>query len=205
MISIILFTGDKMKYKCLEKLNPKNTKGKSKIMFLINKCLTAILIGIIALIVMEYSPKFKTFINEEVLGKNISFGFLGKIYNKYFGKVLPTSSSDKVVEVFNEKITYTNKEKYLDGFKLTVDNNYLIPIINSGIVVFIGEKEGYGHVITIEQEDGITITYGNILNSNIKLYDYVTKGNLLGEAKDNTLYISILKDGEYQDFETYIS
>ncbi len=194
-----------MKYKCLEKLNPKNNKSQSKIMRFINKCLSAILIGVIALIVMEYSPKFKTFMNEEVLGKNISFGFIGKIYNKFFGKVLPTSSNDNVVKVFNEKIDYSNKEKYLDGYKLTVTNNYLVPVINSGIVVFIGEKEGYGRVITIEGEDGVTLTYGNIINTDIKLYDYVTKGSFLGEVNENTLYIIALKSGEYQDFETYIS
>ena len=194
-----------MKYKCLEKLMPKNNKKSGKLMRFINKCLSAILIGIIALIVMEYSPKFKTFMNEEVLGKNISFGFLGKLYNKYFGEVLPTSENDNIVKVFNEKIEYSNIEKYLDGVKLTVSNNYLVPVIDSGIVVFIGEKEGLGKVITIEQEDGVTITYGNILNTSVKLYDYVTKGNFLGEVDGNTLYITLLKNGEYQDFETYIS
>ncbi len=192
-----------MKYKCLEKLKPKEIK-KGKVLKFINKCLMAILLGIITLIVMEYSPKFKTFMNEEVLGKNISFGFIGKIYNKYFGEVLPTDNK-KVVTVFNEKLEYTNIEKYLDGEKLTVSDNYLVPVINSGIVVFVGEKEGLGKIITVEQEDKVTVTYGNIKNTDIKLYDYVTRGKFLGEIDGNTLYLLINKDNNYIGYETYIS
>ena len=181
-----------MKYKCLEKLKPKEIK-KGKVMKFINKCLMAVLLGIISLIVMEYSPKFKTFMNEEVFGKNISFGFIGKLYNKYFGDVLPTDNKS-VVEVFNEKLEYSKIEKYLDGEKLTVTNNYLVPVIDSGIVVFIGDMEGFGKVITVEQEDKATITYGDIKNTDIKLYDYVTKGKFLGEIDGNTLYLLINKD-----------
>ena len=192
-----------MKYKCLEKIKPKDNK-KGSILKFINKCLMAILLGVITLIVMEYSPKFKNFMNDEVLSKNISFGFIGKLYNKYFGDVLPTNNQD-VVTVFNEKLNYSNIEKYFDGEKLTVSNNYLVPVIDSGIVVFVGEKEGFGKVITVEQEDNVTITYGNILNTDIKLYDYVTKGKFLGETDGNTLYLLINKDNQYISYETYLS
>lgn len=197
-----------MKYKCLEKLGINSSKeGKKnggKVIRFINKVLMAILFGMISLIVMEYSPKFKSFMQEEVLGKNISFAFLGNLYNKYFGKVLPEDKNN-VIQVFNEKISYINKEKYQDGSKLTVSNNYLVPVIESGIVVFIGDKEGIGKVITIEGEDNSTITYGNIKNTNLKLYDYVNKGMFLGEVDGNILYVTILRNGEYQDIETYLS
>ena len=98
-----------MKYKCLEKLN-NNAKKPHRFMRVINKGLSAILIGLIALIIMEYSPKFKKFMNEEVLGKNISFGFIGKLYNKYFGDVLPVDKKDNVQEVFNEQLAFSNIE-----------------------------------------------------------------------------------------------
>ena len=192
-----------MKYKCLEKIKP-NAIKKGKVLKFINKCLMAVLLGVISLIVMEYSPKFKTFMNEEVLGKNISFGFIGKIYNKYFGEVLPTTE-DKVVEVFYEKLAYSKIEKYMDGEKLTVSNNYLVPVIDSGIIVFIGEKEGFGKIITVEQEDKATITYGNIKNTDLKLYDYVTKGKFLGEIDGDILYLIINKDNNNIGYETYIS
>ena len=184
---------------------PKNNKKKFRIMPFINKVLSAILIGLVSLIVMEYSPKFKTFMNNEVLNKNISFGFIGKLYNKYFGDVLPVNEKDDVVKVFNEKLLYQEKEKYKDSNKLLVTDDYLVPSINSGVVVFIGENDDYGNVITIEQEDNSTITYGNIKNTDLKLYDYVSKGKYLGQTDGNTLYIVILKDNKYLDLETYLS
>ena len=194
-----------MKYKSIEKLGLNNGKKKSnKIMKFVNKTLTAIFLGLVFLIVMEYSPKFKSFMTEDVLDKNMSFGFIGKLYNKYFGEVLP-KTSDSVVKVFNEKITYSNKEKYLNGYKLTVTDNYLVPVIKSGVVVFIGEKEDYGNVITIECEDNTTITYGNIKNSDTKLYNYLQAGEFLGEASSNYIYLIVQKDGEYLDIETYLS
>ena len=139
------------------------------------------------------------------MGKNISFGFLGNLYNKYFGEVLPESNTDSVVKVFNEKLSFQKIEKYLDGVNLTVDMNYLVPALNSGVVVFIGDKDDISNVIVIEQVDKTTITYGNILNTSLKLYDYVEKGSFIGEVKSNNLYLSILKDNEYLDVETYIS
>ncbi len=192
-----------MKYKCLEKLN-NNDKKSSKLLRILNKGLSAILIGLIALIVMEYSPKFKTFMNEEVLGKNLSFGFIGKLYNKYFGEVLPVDN-ESVVKVFNEKISYTNIEKYQDGEILEVTKNYLVPALNSGVVVFVGEKDDLGKVIVVEQEDNKTVTYGYILNTSLNLYDYIEKGSFIGEVSDTKLYLSILGDNNYLDLETYLS
>ena len=192
-----------MKYKCLEKLNKGPKKGR-KLIKIVNKTLTAIFLGLVFLIVMEYSPKFKRFMKEDVLDKNFSFGFIGKLYNKYFGEVLP-STNDNIVKVFKEKIVYSNKEKYLDGYKLSVTNDYLVPVMNSGVVVFLGEKDNYGKVVVIEGEDGTTITYGNIKNTDLKLYEYIASGKYLGEADGDYIYITILKDGEYLDIETYLS
>ena len=197
--------GDNMKYKSLEKYGlTKEEKKSKKIIKFINKTLMAIFLGLVFLIVMEYSPKFKNYMQTEVLNKNLSFGFLGKIYEKYFGEVLP-ESNDNVVKVFNEKLIYKEKEKYLDGYKLTVNNNYLIPTIEGGVVVFVGDKEEYGKTIVVEGENGSTITYGNIKNTDIKLYEYVNKGKYLGETDGDILYITILKNGEYLDIETYLS
>ena len=195
-----------MKYRSLDKigLSKETKKRKQRFIIFINKTLMAIFLGLVLLIVMEYSPKFKNYMQSEVLNKNISFGFIGKLYNKYFGEVLP-QANDNIVKVFNETLTYKSKEKADDGYKLTVDNNYLVPVIESGVVVFTGDDEKYGNIITIEGENNTTITYGNIKNTDIKLYEYINKGKYLGEVDGEILYISILKDGEYLDVETYLS
>ena len=194
-----------MKYKSIEKLlNKESSKKNNRIIKFINKTLMAIFLGLVLLIIMEYSPKFKNYMQNEVLKNNIPFGFIGKLYDKYFGEVLP-KTNDNVAKVFKEKLTYKSKEKYLDGYKLIVEENYLVPVIESGVVVFTGLEEGIGKIIVIEGESGATITYGNIKNSDIKLYEYVNSGKYLGETSDETLYIKILKDGEYLDIETYLS
>ena len=105
--------------------------------------------------------------------------------------------------VFKEELTYQAKDNYLNGIKLEVTDNYLVPILKSGIIVFVGEKEGYKNTIIIQGVDGTDIWYGNITNSDYKLYDYVEEGKLLGEAQNNTLYIVLQKDGEYLKFDEY--
>lgn len=195
-----------MKYKSLEKLGFNKDKKDNRFIKFVNKTLMAIFLGLVLLIVMEYSPKFKSFIQNDVLNKNISFGFLGKVYERYLGGVLPQDNTSKnTIKVFDEKLAYKSKEKYQDGYKLIVDDNYLVPVIESGVVVFVGNKDTLGNVITIEGEDGSTITYGNIKNSDIKLYEYANKGKYLGEVENNILYISLLKNGKNLDIETYLS
>ena len=101
-------------------------------------------------------------------------------------------------------MTYENDSKYHDGVKLTVAKNYLVPIQEEGMVIFIGEKENYGNVIIVEGVDGIDIWYGNMETSTAKLYDYVEKNTYLGTTKDNTLYLAYQKDGKFLNYQEYL-
>ena len=87
--------------------------------------------------------------------------------------------------------------------KLSVDKNYLVNVQESGIVVFIGNKDNYGNVIIVEQVNGIDMWYGNISNTSVKLYDYVKKGDILGEVNDY-LYLVYKKNGNILNYEDYI-
>ena len=167
------------------------------------KLLISIVITLIILILIKSSSDFKNDFYKKVYNRNISFTKLKKVYNKY---ICNLDIFDKVVKtemVFNEELTYKSKEKYLDGVKLNVDSNYLVPINESGIVVFIGEKEGYNNTVIIQRIDGIDEWYGNIQNVNVKLYDYVSKGELLGDVNNN-LYLVYKKDGNILNYEEYL-
>lgn len=167
------------------------------------KLLISIVITLIILILIKSSSNFKNNFYNKVYSNNISFTKLKNVYNKYIGDF---DIFDKVVKtetVFNEKLIYDSKEKYLDGVKLFIDNNYLVPVSESGIVVFIGSKEGYGNTVIIQRIDGIDEWYGNIENANVKLYDYVKKGQLLGDASEY-LYLVYKKDGNILNYEEYI-
>ena len=167
------------------------------------KLLISIVITLVILILIKSSSGFKNNFYKHVYSNNISFTKLKKVYNKYIGNSDIFDNVVKTETVFNEELIYNSKEKYLDGVKLSIDSNYLVPINESGIVVFIGEKEGYGNTIIIQRIDGIDEWYGNIENVNVKLYDYVSEGELLGEANDN-LYLVYKKDGNILNYEEYL-
>lgn len=171
----------------------------------INRCLIVIILFLCCLILLKSNKDFKNYLIKYVYEDSIHFTKLKELYEKYFGKVL---SVDKVLpseeKVFNEKISYEKANIYKDGVELKVSNNYLIPTLESGIVVFIGEKEGYGSTIIIEQVNGVDVWYSNVKINNIKMYDYIEKGSLLGESIDNKLYMVFQKEGKYLDYKEYI-
>ncbi len=195
----------------LKMKNNSSNKTKNKTKYIKNFGYKLLITGILVLavlIVTKNSDKFKAIIKQNVYDKNFSFASVNKLYTKYLGSALPFKDlkifKDNVETTFNEKLEYKESSKYLEGVKLTVDKNYLVPIQESGLVVFSGEKEGYGNIIIIQQVNGIDMWYGNLENVNVKLYDYVEKGNLLGEVKDETLYLVYQKDGKYIDYKEYI-
>ena len=172
---------------------------------LIMRSMLVIVIFLLLAILSKSSNNYKDLIITNIYEKNISFTKIKRLYNKYLGGIAPL---DKKIEnemtVFNEKLEYNNESIYHDGVKLEVDNNYLVPIIKEGMVIFIGEKENYGNVVIIEDIDGVDIWYGNMEKITIKLYDYVNAGTYLGTTKDNILYLAYQKDGNFLDYKEYL-
>lgn len=194
--------------KYLNKINNKNkeVKQKNKLKSFFNKILILVVLFLINLITMKSNTNYKNFIYEKVFNNNFSFTKVKEFYNKYLGGV---ETLDGIVNnstsVFNETLAYNSKSIYYDGVKLEVSTSYLVPVINEGLVVFIGEKENYGSTIIIQGIDGVEIWYGNMANTSVKLYDYVEKGTLLGEVKNNTLYLVYSKDGKVLNYEEYLN
>ena len=118
---------------------------KKGIRSFINRLLIVTIIFLSCLILIKSNNSFKNILIKYVYEDSFKFTKLKAIYEKYFGKIL---SIDKVAPkeeaVFNEKLEYTKANVYNDGAVLTVSDNYMVPTLESGIVVFIGEKEGYG-------------------------------------------------------------
>lgn len=197
-------------YKSLNKLKnrhheKKEPKLKVTIRSLILKSMICIIICLISLITIKTKPILKSTIYRHVYEDSISFAKINNLYQKYFGSVLPFENIVPDTElVFKEHLKYGNVSLYKDGAKLSVTDNYLIPVLESGIVVFIGEKENYGNTIIVQQINGIDTWYGNVNTSDIKLYDYVEKGNLLSEANGNYMYLVFQKEGKFLDYKKYI-
>lgn len=178
---------------------------KKSVRKFINRCLIVIILFLGCLIMVKSNTSFKSKIIDYVYSDSFKFTKLRSIYEKYFGKIL---SADKVVpeekKVFNEKISYNSANVYKDGVKLAVSSNYMVPTLESGIVVFMGEKEEYGNTIIIEQIDGIDVWYSNIKSNQVKMYDYVEKGSMLGEVIGDAFYMVFQKDGNYLNYKDYI-
>ena len=186
----------------------KNVKEEKIIKYLRNlmmRCLFLIVIFLVLSILSKSSVEFKNYIYKNIYTDNISFSKIKKIYNKYLGGVVPLKKiSNDTYPVFKEKLEYNDISKYLDGVKLKVGDNYLVPVINSGLVLYIGQKDGYNNTVIIEGENGVDIWYGNMSNVSLKLYDYVEAGSLLGEVNNNTLYLVYSEDNDFLNVEDYL-
>lgn len=174
---------------------------------LIIRCMALVAIFLIMAIFCKSNQVFKDYIVTNVYTKNFKFTKIKNIYDKYLGGIVPLEklSKEATVPVFNEQLEYNSLEEYYDGVKLEIKNNYLVPIIKSGMVVFIGDKDNYGKTIIIEGIDNIDIWYGNMETINVSLYDYVEAGSLLGTPKDNNLFLVYEKDNKYLDYNEYLN
>jgi len=188
-----------------KKNNEKNSNSTKKYFKgLIIRILLVVIILLSIAIIYKTNDNLKEKIYNLIYTENISFTKIKKLYNKYLGGVLPLKEETNVQTVFNEKLSYTNTSIYHDGVKLEVEENYLVPAIKEGMVVFVGEKENYGNVVIIEDLEGVYIWYGNITNTSLKLYDYIEEGTLIGEVNNN-LYMVFSKDDKYLNYEEYIN
>ena len=60
-------------------------------------------------------------------------------------------------------------------------------------------------VVIVQGIDGVDIWYGNLENVSVNLYDYIEAETIIGETKDEYLYLVIKKDNEFIKYEDYQS
>ncbi len=196
----------RLKKKRTMPLKKKEEKKSSYTKTLLLQTMLSIILCLIILVSMKVNKDSKAFLRNELYEKSFQFAKVNELYRNIFGGILPF---DKILEeqtkpVFQSTLAYQDKSKYYDGVSLTVEDHYLVPVVESGTVVYIGEKETYGNVVIIQQVSGVDLWYGNIDNVSVKLYDYVEKGKLLGETKDTNLYFVYQKDGKFVDYHEYL-
>lgn len=167
------------------------------------KVLIVIIFIIFGTLIIKKSNNIKDVIYNNVYVNYINFPFIKDLYNSYLGNVIPFQNIIKEEPVFNEKLNYKEKSKYNNGTKLILNNN-IVPIIDSGIVIFIGNKDNFNKTVIIENSDGVEEWYGNLNNINVKLYDYVNKNDILGDTYNNTLYLEFKKDNKSLDYNRFL-
>ena len=159
-----------------------NKKSSNIIKSFISKLLTIIIFTMIVITVSNYSEKFRNFVINDVLSNSMDFSIINKFTSK-FTNIFKSEDGTTLVSSNNIK-----EEKYLDGIKYLVGDNESVKIKSSGIVTYIGKKDGYNNTIVIQQSDGYYAWYGNVKES-VKLYDYIESGNVIGSASGEYYYV----------------
>ena len=165
--------------------NRSNNKNNIFKTFL-NKLFTIIIFSMVIIIISNHSPRFKSFIIDKVLNSTMNFS----IFNKFVNKTTNVFKDNEVTKTVSK--IELNSIKYKDGVKYLIGENEKIKLKDSGIITFIGNKEGYNNTIIVQQSNGYYAWYGNIKES-VKLYDYIEKGEVIGTASDEYYYV-LLKD-----------
>lgn len=172
---------------------------------LISRVLIAIIFVLGSKIYTNLSSDNLAIYQKYVLENSLSFTKINNLYQELFGKVDIAMPSNKDKEVFFNSINYSNIEPFKNGTKLTMNPGEIVNVITSGIVVFIGEKDDLGNTIIIQGNDGVDIWYSNITDTDIKIYDYVESGSIIGTTNSDYLILTINKDGKYLNYAEYKS
>ena len=188
----------KAKKKDFSKKRSSKSKRLSKY---ITKFMLAVIFFLASIIFTNTSDKNLLLYKEYVLTESLPFTKVKGWYEELFGEVLP--SNDNAQTVFDGKLVYKEISDYQNGERLTVSSKSLVNSLASGIVVFSGEKDGFGNTVIIQGIDGADIWYGNLENISLNLYDYIEAGTVIGNTVDEYLYLVIKKDNEYIKYEDY--
>ena len=189
-------------HKSKKKVLKSKSLNKNKILSnYLTKFMLAIIFFLASIIFTNVSDKNLLLYKEYVLTESLPFMKVKEWYEELFGSILP--KSDNTQTVMSGKLVYKEITDYQDGERLMVNSKSLVNSLTSGVVVFSGEKEGYGNTIIIQGVDGADIWYGNLENVSINLYDYIESGTVIGNVVDEYLYLVIKKDNEYIKYEDY--
>ena len=155
----------------------------------LTKLLLSIIIFLVSLIVYKFA--------NDVLEKNINFGFFNKYYKKFM-----SNNGDETEEVSNT-LEVIDKEEIDGRYKISCEVDSPVSSMVPGLIVFYGEEEGLSNTVIIQGNDGVDIWYSGISLHGYSIYDYVREGDILGSSNDEYIMLSIIKDGEKLKYEEY--
>ena len=81
----------------------------------------------------------------------------------------------------------------------------MITAFESGLVLFVGEKDGFGSTLILEQVDGVEAWYVGVDVHELSIYDYVEKSSIIASSKEDYISVYFKKKGESVDYKNYVS
>ena len=169
--------------------------------FLVTRVLLSIILVICTCIYLKFDEKNILLIEKYLFEESLQFTKINNWYQSYMGEIIPSVSDNTSLVFSSSELKMHNYENYLNGVKIILNNNTPISTLNGGIVVYIGDKDGYGNTLILQGNDGIDYWYGGITNISVNLYDYIEKDTLIGETVNDYLYLVLQKNGEFIKYE----
>lgn len=173
------------------------------IMTFIAKSLLVVIIFLLSMIYIKTSDSNKKKFEKLVYTNNLSFAKIYNVYKKYLGDVIPFKGDNNVKKVSNEAFIFDKVNKENNGYIFEISNSNSISALKGGIVVDKKKSKIYGNMIKIQDRNDVCITYGFLDDLNVSLYDYVSKGEIIGSI-NNKVYIIFEKDGKYLKYDEFI-
>ncbi len=154
------------------------------------------------------SEKAQTFITE-VMERDFNFEAVAAWYDETFDSLnfIPTFQPKKVdTEKVNAK-SWVVPVSGVSGISswqnrgIFINNRPGSDVVatEGGWVTEVKEMDGTELTIVIQHGSETESTYGFLDKSNVKVGDWVSKGQKIGVTKEDKLYFSIIKEGQYID------
>lgn len=164
----------------------------------LTKLLLSVIIVLVSLIVTNFDQDIRNGFSKIVLEENMKFSDFNKIYKK-----LMNNKDEETELVSNVVVDESLMEEEAGRYKFNYGVDYPVEILAPGVIVYYGDKDTLNDTVIVQGNDGIDIWYSGVVMNEYSLYDYVSKGDILGASNDVYVTISIVKDGELLKYEEY--
>jgi len=182
----------------------RNYNLKKTIDGLVNRSLISIVLIMSLLLVNKFNSNFLSNFKNTIFNRSFNFVKINSLSKKFLGKeFIYSQKKSNSIGVMNEDLISGESHKYYDGEKYIVSSNLPIGTVESGVVIFVGDKQHFKNTVIIQGTDNYNIWYGNLKDVSVNLYEYVEKNSLIGLADGNEVYMLIEKDNNYYSYEDY--
>lgn len=160
------------------------------------KAMVALLVGIAICAYVKVSPN-GDYIRRYVLN-DLQFSNITKWINEQF---LSINQKEDAMSV-SSKVSYTHVK---DNYYTNQSNEVLN--FGTGRVIYVGNQNLLGNYVTILLENNVEVTFGNMQDVFVGLYDQVEESTILGTYENQVMIIFTQGEQEidYSTFEELIS
>jgi murein DD-endopeptidase MepM/ murein hydrolase activator NlpD len=115
----------------------------------------------------------------------------------------PLDSLGYYTSMFGDRVNpYGSNMEFHNGVDISMKNGSPIKAVRSGIVFYSGWRDGYGHTVVIQHEDGYSTFYAHCSKIMVQVGDWVKQGDQIalvgstGRSTGSHLHYSVMRHGQ---------